>query len=127
MGSKRFLLVENDGAIAKAVTYLIENRGYSVSTVGCAEDALKDLSKQTPDAIIVEANLPNMSGHALCQTLRMSEHFDTLPVLLLTVRNTELERRKAFAVGANGVLPKPFDRRSFEQALDDICTESNVA
>lgn len=108
MGEKKVLLVEDERPITKAIATMLGATGLVVDVASTAETALTQIASNGYDLVVIDASLPDQSGFALCQTLRLREDFDALPIILMTIRNTDIEVRKAKAVGATATLTKPF-------------------
>ena len=108
MGEKKVLLVEDERPITKAIATMLGANGLVVDVASTAEMALTQIASNGYDLLVIDASLPDQSGFALCQTLRLREDFDALPIILMTIRNTDIEVRKAKAVGATTTLTKPF-------------------
>ena len=108
MGEKKVLLVEDERPITKAIATMLGANGLVVDVALTAEMALTQIASNGYDLVVIDASLPDQSGFALCQTLRLREDFDVLPIILMTIRNTDIEVRKAKAVGATATLTKPF-------------------
>ena len=108
MGEKKVLLVEDERPITKAIATMLGANGLVVDVASTAEMALTQIASNGYDLVVIDASLPVQSGFALCQTLRLREDFDALPIILMTIRNTDIEVRKAKAVGATATLTKPF-------------------
>ena len=108
MGEKKVLLVEDERPITKAIATMLGANGLVVDVASTAEMALTQIASNGYDLVVIDASLPVQSGFALCQTLRLREDFDALPIILMTIRNTDIEVCKAKAVGAIATLTKPF-------------------
>ncbi|AUJ65775.1 hypothetical protein B9057_15320 (plasmid) [Aestuarium zhoushanense] len=108
MGEKKVLLVEDERPITKAIATMLGANGLVVDVASTAEMALTQIASNGYDLVVIDASLPDQSGFALCQTLRLREDFDALPIILMTIRSTDIEVRKAKAVGATATLTKPF-------------------
>jgi len=100
------LVVEDEQLIRETVEILISIEGCDVRTAVNGEDALKKVDGWTPDLILLDLTLPGMSGREFIQAYRKtpSPHG---PVVLLTGHT--LETSAVQAMGAAGILPKPFD------------------
>jgi DNA-binding response OmpR family regulator len=99
------LVVEDDEAIADAVTYALQNEGFSVERADDGEQAL-DLARNRPyDLMVLDLRLPRLSGIEVCRTLRGESG---LPILMLTAKDSELDRVVGLEVGADDYVTKPF-------------------
>ncbi len=103
----RVLLVEDDIMIADAVSAFLSQRAYSCDWVMSLEDARAAVSTVEYSAVLLDLNLPDGCGLTLLDELRTLSK--ELPVIVLTARNTVVERITGLDRGADDYLPKPFD------------------
>jgi two-component system, OmpR family, response regulator RegX3 len=103
--SSRILLVEDEPAIAEAVRYALQEAGFEVDAVGDGDDALEASRRLGYDLMILDLLLPGMSGLDVCRTVRAESD---LPILMLTARETELDRIVGLETGADDYVTKPF-------------------
>jgi two-component system response regulator RegX3 len=103
--SSRILLVEDEPAIAEAVAYALEDAGFEVDAVGDGGEALEASRRLDYDLMILDLLLPSMSGLNVCRTVRAESD---LPILMLTARETELDRVVGLETGADDYATKPF-------------------
>jgi len=103
----RILLVEDDAMIGDAVTAFLSQRNYGCDWVTSLEDAKEAVLTVDYAAMLLDLNLPDGCGLTLLDRLRRQS--DTLPVIVLTARNTVVERITGLDRGADDYLPKPFD------------------
>lgn len=108
MIQKHILLVEDEPAIAEALSYALKREGWQVRWHTTAIDALSILAQQAFDFIILDVGLPDMDGFELCRKIR--ERWQT-PLLFLTARNDEVERIIGLEIGADDYCAKPFSNR----------------
>lgn len=101
----RLLIVEDDNTLLEGLGYILEELEYVVITAQTIKDAFKLIEKENIDLILLDCNLPDGSGYDFCETIRDSFHGK---VLILTSRNTEVDEIKAFKVGADDYISKPF-------------------
>jgi DNA-binding response OmpR family regulator len=102
----RVLLIEDDATLCGALNTGLGRAGFAVDTLGAAEPGDAALRCTTYDLLILDVGLPGMSGLALLRTLR--QRGDTVPVLMLTARDTLEERVQGLNQGADDYLVKPF-------------------
>jgi len=103
--STRILLVEDEPAIAEAVAYALKDAGFEVDAVGDGGEALEASRRLDYDLMILDLLLPGMSGLNVCRTVRAESD---LPILMLTARETELDRVVGLETGADDYGTKPF-------------------
>jgi len=108
MAGARILLVDDDPAIARSIIYTLERDGLSVTHSLLLGDARAQISRQTPDAVILDIGLPDGSGLDLCRELRAA---GSMPVLMLSAQGEEIDRVLGLELGADDYVSKPFSPR----------------
>jgi two-component system, OmpR family, response regulator RegX3 len=103
--SSRILLVEDEPAIAEAVAYALKDAGFEVDAIGDGDEALEASRRSDYDLMILDLLLPGMSGLNVCRTVRAESD---LPILMLTARESELDRVVGLETGADDYVTKPF-------------------
>ena len=101
----RILVVEDEQAIADAVTYALEEAGYDVDSVGTGDLALDAARGREYDLMILDVMLPGTPGLEVCRTLRAESD---LPIVMLTAADAEAERVEGLDSGADDYVTKPF-------------------
>jgi DNA-binding response OmpR family regulator len=100
------LVVEDENEIRQYITQLLREEGYLVSGAESGTEALKFLEKRTPHLIILDLNLPDISGEGVCREVR-KEH-PMLPIIMLTARDAVSDKVNGFQAGADDYVSKPF-------------------
>lgn len=104
----RLLLVEDEAHLSRALKLNFGLEGFAVDVAESGKAALRELVKPVPPAVIVlDVELPDTSGFALCASLREAGIF--APVIMLTVRASPEDRVRGLEAGADDYLPKPFE------------------
>jgi len=103
----RILLVEDDAMIADAVTAYLSQRAYRCDWVTSLEEARGAVATTDYTSVVLDLNLPDGCGLTFLDELR--QRSSELPVIVLTARNTVVERITGLDRGADDYLPKPFD------------------
>jgi DNA-binding response OmpR family regulator len=102
------LLVDDDEAITGLVGPALERAGYRVKTAGRSDDALLALREEAVDLLLLDIQLPGLSGLELLALLKKDPATARLPVILLTNRNDEPSRVRGLKDGADDYVTKPF-------------------
>lgn len=102
----RVLIVDDDHANRKMVTYLLREEGYEVETAATAQEALQLLDERVVDFIILDVMMPGMDGYELLT--RLKQRYD-LPVIFLSAKGETADRVKGLDIGADDYLSKPFE------------------
>ena len=105
---KRVVVVDDDAAIGPAVRLLLAPEGIAVEAPEDGQAALPDLLREPPDLVILDVNMPGMSGWELCAILRRQSATRTVPILFLTGRHEVKDRITAMQFGGSDYLAKPF-------------------
>jgi two-component system phosphate regulon response regulator PhoB len=102
------LVVEDEPALATLLRYNLEKEGFSVAEAHDGEEALLQLSERTPDAVLLDWMLPQVSGLEICRRIRRTPQWRTLPVIMLTAKGEEADRVRGLEGGADDYVVKPF-------------------
>ena len=110
--STRVLVVEDEQDIAGLIKHTLEKTGdMQVDVVGAGDAALRALSNQEPDVIILDLNLPVLSGIEVCRIVRTRDDTAHIPIIMLTARTAESDRVTGLELGADDYISKPFSLR----------------
>jgi len=104
-------IVEDDPDINEILEDNLWREGYRIRTFTHGEKALDAIMKTPPDLVILDLNLPGMSGIEICKYIRNNELTAEIPVIMLTARSEEIDKIIGFEVGADDYLTKPFSPR----------------
>jgi DNA-binding response OmpR family regulator len=105
---KRVVVVDDEPSVGAAVRDLLVPEGYEVEAPTDPQAALPELLRAAPDLVILDVNMPGMSGWEFCSLLRRQSVTRTVPVLFLTGRQEVRDRITAMQVGGSDYLSKPF-------------------
>ena len=102
----RILVVDDDLAVCRSIDRALRLEGYEVDTVASGGEALEAVSSTSPDALVLDLQLPDLDGLAVCRRIR--ESGDDIPILMLTARHGIDDRVQGLDAGADDYLVKPF-------------------
>ena len=105
---KRIVVVDDEPGVGVAIRDLLSQDGYAVEAPGDARTALPELIRAAPDLVILDVNMPGMSGWELCAILRRQTTTRGVPILFLTGRQELKDRITAMQLGGSDYLSKPF-------------------
>lgn len=103
--TQKILIVEDDKEFKTYLKDLLTKNGFLVDGVSKGAEALKYIEKATPDLILLDLNLPDMTGEAVCMELR--KLFPSLPLIILTAKTDITDKLQGFNVGADDYITKP--------------------
>ncbi len=104
----RILIVDDDTLIADSLIYHLSGEGFEVRAVHTGAAAVEALDQFQPDLVILDIMLPDISGLDVCRHIRSTS---TVPVIMLTARDEEVDRVMGLEFGADDYLAKPFASR----------------
>lgn len=106
---KKVLIIEDEQSILKLLSYNLEQEGYGVEGTMDGRDGLDLALENTYDMVLLDLMLPNMDGMEICRTLRQ-EKID-VPIIMLTAKDTEIDKILGLEIGADDYITKPFSPR----------------
>jgi two-component system response regulator RegX3 len=121
--SRRILLVEDEKPIRDAVEAYLEREGYWVTAVGDGRAALEAASKHAYDLVVLDLNLPIVSGEEVCRRLRDASD---VPIIMLTAKGAEEDRVAGLELGADDYLVKPFSPRELVARVRALLRRSHA-
>src|SRR6267142_2936361 len=111
-GRTRVLVVEDEQDIAGLIKHALEREAaLDVEIAGSGDAALKSVTEMAPDLIILDLNLPVLSGLEVCRILRARADVPHVPIIMLTARTAEDDRVLGLDNGADDYVTKPFSLR----------------
>jgi DNA-binding response OmpR family regulator len=113
----RVLVVEDDPEVAEVVTEVLRRPGHVVRVASLAAEALGALRAFRPEAVVLDVGLPDGSGLELCRELR---RVSWVPVLFLTARDRLADKERAFLLGGDDYLTKPFAAPELAARVDAL-------
>ncbi|WP_125711066.1 response regulator YycF [Companilactobacillus zhongbaensis] len=106
--AKKILVVDDEKPISDIVKYNLENEGYEVITAFDGKEALEKVDSESPDLILLDLMLPVIDGLEVARTVRKTK--DT-PIIMLTAKDTEIDKVIGLELGADDYVTKPFSNR----------------
>jgi phosphoserine phosphatase RsbU/P len=116
------LVVDDVSANLQVLTGMLKDRGYKARPVPNGKLALAAARKDPPDLILLDINMPEMSGYEVCEHLKADEHLRRIPVIFISALNENLDKVKAFATGGVDYLTKPFQMEELHARVETHLT-----
>jgi two-component system response regulator RegX3 len=104
-GAARILIVEDEDSLAESVRYNLEREGYAVEVATDGRQALDSFRGRQPDLVVLDLMLPQMSGLDVCRSIRTES---TVPIIMVTAKDTEADKVSGLELGADDYVTKPF-------------------
>ncbi|MFN0118851.1 MAG: PleD family two-component system response regulator [Elusimicrobiota bacterium] len=105
---KKIIVVEDEQDIADNIKARLELDGYIVLLAGNGKDGVDLIRKEKPSLVILDVMMPIIDGYEACKILKRDEETKSIPILILTALPYVNDVEKAFEVGANDFLNKPY-------------------
>ncbi len=109
MPKAKILLVEDSKGQAKTTKAFLEKNGYEVVWVEDGMAAFKLAKSSHVDVILLDRVLPDIDGNEVCRWLKLDQDTKSVPIIMLTVKNTTADKVTGLEAGADDYLPKPYD------------------
>src|SRR4051812_24290368 len=117
------LLVDDEDSVRKVLAYPLEREGYAVVQAADGEEALRQFAEQPVDLVVLDIMLPRLDGLEVCKRLRATS---TVPIIMLTARDDELDKVIGLELGADDYITKPFSIREFRSRVRALLRRSRV-
>ena len=125
--AKKILVIEDDPAAARFISYTLEQKGYQILTASNGQQGLMRAKDEEPDLLILDVMLPGMDGFQICRKLRAKSQTSRIPILMLSAKTREADKAYGIKVGADVYLTKPTDPAELvRQAERLLARESTV-
>jgi len=107
----KVLIVVDDESIRELISYNLRKEGFSVETAASGEEALQKVFSQKVDLVLLDWMIPEPDGLEICRRLRNNPQTANLPVIMLTVKDEEVDKVLGLEIGADDYVTKPFSPR----------------
>ena len=104
----RVLVVEDEESFSEALGYLLRKEGFEVTVADTGPDALAEFERGGADLVLLDLMLPGLTGVEVCQKLRQTS---SVPVIMLTAKDSEIDKVVGLEIGADDYMTKPFSSR----------------
>lgn len=118
---ERILIVEDEGSVAEAVSYTLEQEGFETQIAADGKEALDAFEAAPPSLVILDLMLPGLSGWQLFTAFRRKRD---VPIIMLTARTEEADRVAGLEMGADDYVPKPFSMRELVARVRTVLRRS---
>lgn len=105
---KHILVVDDEKPISDIIVFNLKNEGYEVTTAFDGEEAIEQYAKVEPDLVILDLMLPKMDGLEVCREIRKTS---VVPIIMLTAKDSEIDKVLGLELGADDYVTKPFSNR----------------
>jgi two-component system, OmpR family, response regulator RegX3 len=104
----RVLVVEDEESFSEVLSYMLRKEGYEVTVAGNGPGALEEFERGGADLVLLDLMLPGLSGTEVCRQLRQRSN---VPVIMVTAKDSEIDKVVGLELGADDYVTKPFSTR----------------
>jgi len=104
----RLLVVEDEESFSDALSYMLRKEGFEVAVAGTGPDALEEFDRGGADLVLLDLMLPGLPGTEVCRALRLKSN---VPVIMLTAKDSEIDKVVGLEMGADDYVTKPYSHR----------------
>jgi DNA-binding response OmpR family regulator len=117
-------VIDDEDAVQRLVRFPLEREGYRVLGASSGEDGLRLVEAERPDLVLLDLMLPGMDGIEVCRRLRVLSA--TLPIIMLTARDDEVDKVLGLELGADDYITKPFSIREFRSRIRAVLRRAGL-
>lgn len=126
MGARKILVIDDDPAVVETVRTVLDKQGYNVYSSNTAEGVLDKLKQINPDLIILDLLLQGESGFKVAKEIQSSIKYQNIPIIVVSLRKDQIDKRVAALSGAMEYLEKPIDVEELLFHVNDILSSRDT-
>ena len=124
--SKKILIIEDEPDIRKTLEYNLSREGYGVISTSSLAEGRNSLESNSFSLILLDLMLPDGSGLDLCREIKSDKIFSSIPIIILTAKDDEVDKIVGFELGADDYVTKPFSVRELILRVKAVLKRANV-
>lgn len=114
------LIAEDEPYIVESIAFLLGRQGHVVRSASTGSEAIRAMTGERPDLLILDIMLPETNGFDVLRQMRTHERLAGVPVMVLTAKGQEADRRRMMDLGANDFVTKPFSNNDLLARIDRL-------
>jgi two-component system response regulator RegX3 len=118
----KILIVEDEASFSEALEYLLSKEGFIIETAATGKQALEKFGRNEFDLILLDLMLPEISGIEVCRTIRAQSQ---VPIIMLTAKDTEIDKVVGLELGADDYVTKPYSRSELVARIRAVLRRGN--
>lgn len=124
MKKGKILVVDDEINITQILEFSIGSEGYEVITAQNGEEAIDRARREQPDLIVLDIMMPKIDGYEACRILKANPLTKNIPVVLLTAKGRDIDKRLGYEVGATDYIIKPFSPNKLVDRIQELLSIS---
>lgn len=117
---KKTILAVDDSQIMQGIVKQVLGQEYRVLIADNAIDALSIIYNEQVAVLLLDVSLPGINGLELCRIVRSIPQFESLPIIMLTARDSSFDKVQGYLAGTTEYVTKPFDREKLNQVISKL-------
>lgn len=119
---KKVLIADDLPKVVELVRVTLEDEDYKIIDASDGKQTLKKAREEKPDVILLDIMMSKMDGFEVCRQLRKDPQTKKIPIIMLTAKGQEVDKKKGREVGANDYITKPFSPSALLSKIEEILT-----
>ncbi len=124
--TKMVMVVDDSVTVRKVTSRLLERHGYEVVLAKDGLDAITKLEDVRPDIMLLDIEMPRMDGFEVASLVRHNPNLIGLPIIMITSRTGEKHRERAFQIGVNAYMGKPFQEQQLLETISELLVAAST-
>ena len=120
----KILIIEDEASFSEAITFLLKKEGFEVAVANNGQDGINLFDKNGADLILLDLMLPGLSGTEVCRQIRLKSN---VPIIMLTARDTEIDKVVGLELGADDYVTKPYSSRELIARINAVLRRASSA
>ena len=118
--SAKILVADDEPNIVVSLEYMMKREGYEVLVARDGLEALEAIRNARPQLVLLDANMPRMTGFEVCEAVRADAEVRDTRILMLTAQGRETDMARGMGVGVDAYVTKPFSTRDLVQKVREL-------
>lgn len=119
----KILIIEDESSFSEALSFLLEKEGYSTAIAETGKDGLAIFNSEIFDLVLLDLMIPGISGIDVCRTIRSSSQ---VPIIMLTAKDTEIDKVVGLELGADDYVTKPYSSRELVARIKAVLRRGSL-
>ncbi len=116
------LVAEDEPNIVLSLKFIMNKAGYDVRVAEDGDQAIREIERQKPDALLLDIMLPKKDGYAVCELIKGTPKWADIKVIMLTAKSRDTDKQRALNLGADDYITKPFSTRELADRMTELLT-----
>lgn len=121
----KILIADDEANVLSLSETFLKQEGYEVITASNGKQALEKVIFEKPDLIILDRNMPVMSGDEVCQKIRNNNDIKHIPIIFLTAQDSKNQIMEGYSQGANEYITKPFNMNELLEVIKNTLNKTS--